>query len=228
MRSVQRRLTFRELVSSEERASLFRLRHQVYAHQGYWAAQPGAEDRDDYDGRSRFVGAFDSIESKPASLVAGARMVFSEPGDEGYPVEKLYPLEDFPLIESPPRSQIVEFGRTVVDPSLQSAGLGLKLVQALYGLALACGVRWGVASVPPGLLPFYERCSCRPVSGQLQRHQGIETDLCPVVVDLWDLQGEAQLAYESRFALAGGGSWSLVEALKPSAQLKRLRASTIA
>lgn len=225
---------FRELTTCQELADLFRLRHQVYASQGYWEKESRQLDIDAYDRNSRFVGAYHQSRHGEPLLVGGARLVLSsqEPGavavdeivktynleDPGlrshdYPVESMFRLQDFDTTSDECRPYTVEFGRTVIRSEWQKAGLGVRLVHALYGLALALGIRQGVASVPPRLLPFYSRSGCRPATvarGQsLGRHRGIDTDLVPVVVDLHDLQGETRESYEACHALRNGGSWTI-------------------
>lgn len=225
---------FRELTTSQELADLFRLRHQVYANQGYWEQESRQFDIDAYDRNSRFLGAYHLSRRGEPLLIGGARLVLSnqdpaatvideilrtfeleDPGlrSHDYPVESMFPIEDFDTRGDDCRPYTAEFGRTVIRPEWQKAGLGVRLVHALYGLALGCGIRQGVASVPPRLLPFYGRSGCRPatvVRAQSSgRHRGIDTDLVPVLVNLQELQGETRESYEAWQALRHGGSWTL-------------------
>ena len=223
---VQSIFEFRELEEASELLDYFRLRHRVYCSEGYLEPQALSIDLDPFDARSRFVGAFCQ-----GQLVAGARMILPQ----GRPHQQtLQRLEAQGLIPHVPTSAqvcnfqdifaldpvfdycakgdrlLVEFGRTVVLPQLRSTGLGLKLVYALYGLALHHGVKFGFAAVPPKLRGFYEKSACRVLEGQgVSSKLGISSDLIAVVVDLGRLGGIFRAAYRAHRHFNRYGSWQV-------------------
>ena len=221
-------LCFRELSSPEDLYLLFRLRHLVYSNQGYWEAASRRIDVDSYDRHSRFVGAF---YRRPESeeLIGGARLILDDGEPNGETVDAL--LEKFQCNAPPPRRcsytaqelmgfeqivsfsqrarrSLVEFGRTVIHPEWQNGKLGVRLVYAIYGLALKYGIDLGLALVPPRLVSFYSRCGCHLLSGKGSTHY-THTELAPVVVDLNVLTGAQREAMVAHHQLQHDGQWVL-------------------
>lgn len=217
---------FRELVEDRELLDYFRLRHLVYCKEGYLEPQALAVDLDAFDCRSRFVGAF-----ARGKLVAGGRMILPGEGPHRAALERLAAQGHLPEIAASPRTYhsqeifdlksvfdycreeskiLVEFGRSVVVPELRSTGLGLKLIHALYGLALHQGVELGFAAVPPKLRGFYQKSGCRILDSKgVGSYDGITTALIPLVIDLNRLGGVFRTAYRARRHLARYGCWQV-------------------
>lgn len=219
-------LCFRELSSPEDLYQLFRLRHLVYSNQGYWDVASRRIDVDSYDRHSRFVGAF-YRRADSAELIGGARLILDEGEPNGEAVDQL--LQEFQCSAPPPRRcsytaqelmgfeqivsfsqraqrSLVEFGRTVIHPEWQNGKLGVRLVYAIYGLALKYGIDLGLALVPPRLVSFYSRCGCHLLSGKGSTHY-THTELAPVVVDLNVLTGAQREAMVAHHQLQHEGSW---------------------
>lgn len=219
-------LHFRELEEDCELLDYFRLRHLVYCQEGYLEPQPLEVDMDAFDCRSRFVGAF-----AQGKLVAGGRMILPGEGPHQAALERLAAQGQLPQLAASPRTYhsqeifdlrsvfnycrdgskvLVEFGRSVVLPELRNTGLGLKLIHALYGLALHRGVELGFAAVPPKLRGFYQKSGCRILDNKgVGNYDGITTDLIPLVIDLNQLGGVFRTAYRARRHLARYGRWQV-------------------
>lgn len=217
-------LSFREITREPELFELFRLRHLVYSHQGYWDWESQQIDLDSYDAHSRFVGAF----TDSNQLVGGARYIEAdgnahqrtldsmvrrlglqapEPRSHNYTAEALWDFSELVTLAHGQGKKLVEFGRTVMHPDWQGSGLGQWLVSALYGLALQNGVGLGLALVPPRLLGFYAKCGCVPLPREGSAFF-THTELVPVKVDLSQLGQAAASAQQARRSLALYGSWS--------------------
>ncbi|MBT9588286.1 GNAT family N-acetyltransferase [bacterium] len=223
---VQSIFEFRELEDAAELLDYFRLRHRVYCAEGYLQPQALSLDLDPFDARSRFVGAFCQ-----GQLVAGARMILPQGRPHQQTLQRLETQGLIPTVETSTQvcnfqdifaldpvfdycatgdRLLVEFGRTVVLPQLRSTGLGLKLVYALYGLALHHGVKFGFAAVPPKLRGFYEKSACRVLEGQgVATKAGITSDLIAVVVDLGRLGGIFRAAYRAHRHFNRYRSWQV-------------------
>ena len=216
-------LTFREITREPELFELFRLRHLVYSHQGYWDWESQQLDIDSYDAHSRFIGAFTATNQ----LVGGARYIEAEgathqktlesltrrlklaapaPRKHRYTAEALWDFS--PLVQQAhdQGKTLVEFGRTVMHPDWQGSGLGRWLVFALYGLALHNGESLGLALVPPRLLGFYGRCGCVPLPRDGSAFF-THTELVPVKVDLAHLGPAEAGSQRARRDLGLHGSW---------------------
>ena len=216
---------FRELNQPEDFLAYFRLRHRVYCLEGYLAACPMGLDLDPFDATSRFVGAF-----QDGCLVAGARMILAGEGPHRQALQEMtevgqlpptggtggrtYHSQDifdmraiFHYCQEEGRG-LVEFGRTVVLPELRKTGLGITLVNALYGLALQHGIELGFAAVPPKLRGFYQKAGCRILEGKgVGSKEGISTELMGLVVDLQRLGGVFRATYRAHRHLSRYGSW---------------------
>ena len=220
-------LCFRELSSSDELHQLFRLRHLVYSNQGYWEASSRRFDIDSYDRHSRFVGAFYSRDKDCEQLIGGARLILAEGEPNGPVLDRMLQNAECPappprrfaytaqelmgfeqIVQFAQRSQrsLVEFGRTVIHPDWQNGKLGVRLVYAIYGLALKYGIDLGLALVPPRLVSFYSRCGCHLLSGKGSTHY-THTELAPVVVDLHALTGNQREALLAHHQLKNDGAW---------------------
>ncbi|MBS2040987.1 GNAT family N-acetyltransferase [bacterium] len=215
-------LRFRELTSCEELHQLFRLRHLVYSSQGYWDPDSRRFDVDAYDRYSRFVGAFFGEE-----LIGGSRLIMAEGQPNGpaleqllrqsgcpapperrfaYTAQELMGFEQIVDFARRARRRLVEFGRTVIHPDWQNGKLGVRLVYAIYGLALKYGIDLGLALVPPRLVGFYSRCGCHLLTGKGSTHY-THTELAPVIVDLHALVGEQREAMLAYHYLEKEGEW---------------------
>ncbi|MFN8611105.1 MAG: GNAT family N-acyltransferase [Vulcanimicrobiota bacterium] len=222
-------LRFRELTSCEELYQLFRLRHLVYSNQGYWDAESRRIDVDSYDRHSRFVGAYYSSGHNPEVLIGGARLILAEDEpnaanldrllqDSGspappmrrcaYTAQELMGFEQIVDFAKRAQRRLVEFGRTVIHPEWQNGKLGVRLVYAIYGLALKYGIDLGLALVPPRLVGFYSRCGCHLLTGKGSTHY-THTELAPVIVDLHALVGEQREALLAQHYLVKDGEWVL-------------------
>lgn len=220
-------LCFRELTSREELYQLFRLRHLVYSNQGYWEPESKRFDVDSYDRYSRFVGAYYSHDGLPEELIGGARLILAEGEPNAQSLDRLLQDSDCPapperrcaytaqelmgfeqIVNFAQRAhrQLVEFGRTVIHPEWQNGKLGVRLVYAIYGLALKYGIDLGLALVPPRLVGFYSRCGCHLLSGKGSTHY-THTELAPVIVDLQALVGEQREALLAQHFLEKDGQW---------------------
>lgn len=221
------RLCFRELSSCNDLYQLFRLRHLVYSNQGYWDADSRRFDIDSYDRHSRFVGAFYSHGSDCEELIGGARLIMAEGEPNGpnldrmlqesncpapparrfaYTAQELMGFEQIVHFAERSKRSLVEFGRTVIHPEWQNGKLGVRLVYAIYGLALKYGIDLGLALVPPRLVSFYSRCGCHLLSGKGSTHY-THTELAPVVVDLNALTGNQREALLAHHQLKNDGAW---------------------
>ena len=222
---------FRELTSAEQLFDYFRLRHLVYCREGYLQPQPLAVDIDPFDANCRFVGAYLlDAEGREERLVAGARMILPDghqPHEETMtamreagrlpeiaPRPRVYNFQDIFDLKSVlnycqvGQRQLVEFGRTVVEPELRSTGLGLKLVHALHGLALEHGIELGFAAVPPKLRGFYEKSGGRILENKgTSRHSNVQSDAIALVIDLERLSGNLKVAYRAQKHLHRYGTW---------------------
>lgn len=218
-------LCFREVTTPADLTALFRLRHRVYAAQGYWAHDPRGLDIDSFDRHSRFIGAW----NEAGELVGGARLILPDgephqayfeslgasappPRSTSFHSDKLFDFGPVMQFAARQKQIMVEFGRTVMHPEWQRSGLGVQLVHALYGLALRYGVRFGLAAVPPRLTKFYCSLGCRPLGQSgTARAAGIDTDLVPLTVDLQRLDGPLRISLEVARSLRRTGSWSPAE-----------------
>ena len=228
-------LTFREITREPELFELFRLRHLVYSHQGYWDWESQRIDLDSYDAHSRFVGAF----TESNQLVGGARYIEAagnshqraldsmvrrlgiaspEPRTHRYTAEALWDFSELVSWASEHGKLLVEFGRTVMHPDWQGSGLGQWLVSALYGLALQNGVSLGLALVPPRLLGFYAKCGCIPLPRENSAFF-THTELVPVKVDLSQLGAAENAAHQARRSLALYGTWTRTLGQEPTSSV---------
>lgn len=214
-------LHFRELHQREELHQYFLLRHQVYAAQGYWRADSRQLDIDAYDRHSRFVGCF----TKDGTLIGGARFILGEgepnaalvdelshgqlpPRPHLYHSQSLFRFDPVLQYARNQGKQFVEFGRTVIHPDWQRAGLGVLLVHAIYGLAHCYGIELGLAAVPPRLTRFYCNLGCRVLQQRgVNQASGIDTELVPLIVDLQRLHGRLRDSLRAGRALMHRGEW---------------------
>jgi GNAT superfamily N-acetyltransferase len=223
------RLSLREISSSIELHRLLRLRQLVYAHQGYLDASSQSIDIDSYDRHSRFVGAYYQDGQGREEMIGGVRLILAETEPNGAALDRLLKQELHPapaprkctyaaqevtnfdeVVTSSRQSgrRLVEFGRLVIHPDRQKAGLGATLVYAIYGLALINGIDLGLALIPSRLLGFYTRSGCRLLEGR-----GVitymHTDAVPIIADLRALKGEQREAFEAAEALRSTGCWTV-------------------
>lgn len=215
-------LTFRELSRRDELVEYFTLRHRVYSAQGYWKADSRTLDIDSYDRYSRFVGCYTAT----GEMIGGARFILPDEEPNGEAIDAICDGEIPPrpsayysqsafsfdgVIDYARASgkQMVEFGRTVIHPDWQKAGLGVLLVHAIYGLAHCYGVSLGLATVPPRLTRFYCSLGCRLLHHRgVTQAAGMQTMAVPLVVDLQRLEGPLRLSLRAGRALRLRGAWT--------------------
>jgi len=214
-------LVLRELQSATELRDYFRVRQQVYVHNGFFPEAAAEElDIDPYDPYSRFVGAYD-VRCQPARLIAGCRMILPHTGPHAATVRAMQALQershtfhvehshDFSGIRGLADQRghlVVEFGRNVCLPEYRSLGVGISVVRAIYGVALLAGARWAIANCPPYLQKYYEGLGCLILEGKgLSRYGGLNTDVKPIALDLHQLVGSDRQAQQCAAQLFARG-----------------------
>jgi GNAT superfamily N-acetyltransferase len=219
----------REVSGPFELSQLLRLRQLVYLDEGYFDASPGGIDIDSYDRHSRFVGAYYRDADGIERLIGGARMILAEGEPNGpaldellkqevhpapmprrctYAVQEQMNFDDVVSESTESGHRLVEFGRLVVRPDLQRSNFGIRLVHAIYGLALSRGIDMGVALIPSRLLKFYLRCGCSLLEGRGSVHY-MRHETVPIAVDLHALGDSQRESFAAAEAMRASGCWSV-------------------
>jgi N-acyl-L-homoserine lactone synthetase len=167
-------LVFVEAVDAGECADAFRLRYRALAEMGVDAAStfPDGMERDEFD-----AGAVHILGREAESLVATSRLVLPAPGRQ-LPMLSAY---DLALSDT---SDLVEWGRLVVDPAYRGDGHSVLLGLAAQGwLSLrARGFSRAIAATPRRLVNLFDVLGFAvTVLGAPRLYWGEER--CPILCD---------------------------------------------
>lgn len=205
-------ICFRELTSYGELTSNFRFRHQLYVDCGLYAApKPGGMDIDEFDLRSRFIGAFATV-GGAERLVGSCRMIVPEGhlpplpamvdiagaagaaaggsrgGGDLLPSQAGFDFSEVLRQSGAANAVIVEFSRMACLPAIRGQGIGSGLIHCLYALARIVGADIGLGAAPLALRAFYQRHGCTILGNCVNRN--FQKALVAMIVPLRNLPAE--------------------------------------